>query len=60
MKKTARSQLGLVKVALFLFHHHEGFIPVTAKTGLLPMLKLKIGLISSMCPRENIQSETTK
>lgn len=40
MKKTARSQLKLVELALLVFHQLEDLIPVTAKTGLLPILKL--------------------
>jgi hypothetical protein len=42
MKKTVRSQLGLVNLVFFQSHHHREAIPVTAKTGLLPILNMTV------------------
>lgn len=64
MKKTVRSQLGLVNhVFFFQSHHHTEDIPVTANTGLLPILNMTVsgrGGQFNEHAGENVQSETTE
>jgi hypothetical protein len=61
MKKTVRSQLALVNLVFFFqSHHHRENIPVTANTGLLPILNMTVSGRFNEHAGVNIQSETTE